>query len=350
MNKEPIKVKGERVWRTYIGGGMIGCLRGEGQTADDHFPEEWMYSMTKAANAGREMIEEGLCKLDDGTGRTLKEVIEKDPETMLGARHAAKWGVTTGVLIKIIDSKERLTVQVHPDKEKARELFHSQFGKTECWHILGTRKEENACIYLGFKEGITREKWEECFQNQDYERMLSLLNRIEVKPGETYLVVGGTPHAIGSGCMLIEIQEPTDYTIRVEKVTPSGFRIDDRMCHQGLGFERMFDCFTYEGKSEEQIRDRFCMKMQENGEIVGYKDTPCFRMEQTNTTGNCLMEKEEPFYCLYVLDGEGVMKTETGQIPVKKHDQFFVPAGAAPYRLETGIGRTLTILKMYGPK
>lgn len=94
----------------------------------------------------------------------------------------------------MIDSKERLTVQVHPDRETAKRLFGSPFGKTEYWHILNTREdcEEKPCLYLGFKEGITRKEWEKCFFEQDYDRMLGLMNCLEVKPGETYLVKGGS--------------------------------------------------------------------------------------------------------------------------------------------------------------
>ncbi|MBS6196082.1 MAG: hypothetical protein KH828_10940 [Clostridiales bacterium] len=183
MGKKPMMLSGERVWRTYIGGKNIGRLHGEMDAEDDHFPEEWMYSVTRARNTGREEIVEGLCKVADNPDVTLQQIIENDPEGMLGSKHAAKWGNTLGVLIKIIDSKERLTVQVHPNKEKARTLFHSQFGKTECWHILGTREEsgESPCLYLGFREGITREDWEDSFWKQDFDRMLSLMNRIEVK-------------------------------------------------------------------------------------------------------------------------------------------------------------------------
>ncbi len=364
MGYEPLKLKGERVWRTYVGGRMIDRLHGKEQGEDGHFPEEWMYSVTRAANAGREEIVEGISSLDDGSSRTLKEVLERQPDEMLGASHVKKWGVTPGVLIKIIDSRERLTIQVHPDKEKARELFHSPFGKTECWHILGTREDmdEEACIYLGFKEGITRDLWESCFEKQDYETMLSLLNRIPVKPGETYLVRGGVPHAIGAGCLLIEIQEPTDYTIRVEKVTPSGFQIDDRMCHQGLGFKRMFECFTFEGESQERTKEKFCIRpqrlSQDSGdryELAGYGDTPCFRMEKLILEGDIGLKGEGGFSCLYVVSGKGILKTESRQYPLEKHGQFFIPAEAGEYTVSANEasasgGEPLILLRLYGPE
>ncbi|MFT4007360.1 MAG: class I mannose-6-phosphate isomerase [Lacrimispora sp.] len=359
MGYEPVKVKGERVWRTYIGGGMIGCLHGKGMTEDGHFPEEWMYSVTRAINAGREELTEGLCRIDDDSGITLIQLIEKEPEAMLGKNHVEKWGVTPGVLIKIIDSLERLTVQVHPDKQMAEKLFHSRFGKTECWHILGTRKglKDTPCIYLGFKEGITRQDWISCFESQDYDRMLSLLNRIEVKKGETYLVRGGVPHAIGPGCMMIEIQEPTDFTIRVEKVTPSGFEIDDRMCHQGLGFQKMFDCFTYAGKNEEQIRKESCIRAEELSwsggkryRLVGYENTPCFQMEKLEIHSPCELEGEGVFCCLYVLSGKGTLRTDAGNYRIGEGDQFFVPADSGKYRIGTEGFEPVILLKLYGPE
>ena len=357
MRKEPIMVKGERVWRTYLGGREIGRLHGEPDSQDDHFPEEWMYSVTQAFNVGREGITEGLCKIQSEEEKTLKEYIEKDPEEILGEGHVKIWGNTPGVLIKMIDSQERLTVQVHPDKEKAKTLFGSDFGKTECWYILGTREdsEDSPCIYLGFREGITRKQWEECFFEQDYGRMLGLMNRLEVKDGETYLVKGGVPHAIGAGCMIIEIQEPTDYTIRVEKVTPSGFCIDDRMCHQGLGFEKMFDCFKYEGKREDEIREEYCILPTPTKDggccLVGYKDTPCFQIYRYSVReADCLnFEREEVFSCLYVCSGSGILRTDSCEYRIERNSQFFVPAGSEKYCIINNGDSPIEMLKMYGP-
>ena len=360
MRRELVCVLGERVWRTYLGGREIGKIYGDEKAEDSHFPEEWMYSVTRAFNAGREGICEGLCKIAGGEydGKTLKEYIESDPEGILGKKHVEIWGNTPGVLIKMIDSKERLTVQVHPDRETAKRLFGSPFGKTECWHILNAREdcEEKPCLYLGFKEGITRKEWEECFFEQDYDRMLSLMNCLEVKPGETYLVKGGVPRAIGAGCTLIEIQEPTDYTIRVEKVTPSGYTIDDSMCHQGLGFEKMFECFHYVGAGEAATREDACIRERvlENGGhcLVGYEDTPCFKMEQyTLEKGETKeFEEEEIFFCLYILSGKGVLKTETKEYPIERNSQFFVPAGDETYCITNTGDKPVEILKMYGPK
>ena len=171
-----------------------------------------------------------------GTDVTLKSVLESDTEGYLGKGAAQP---TLGVLTKLIDSAERLTLQVHPDKPTALRLFRSQYGKTECWHILSGHpvNGEEPCIYYGFQPDMTRARWEALFHAQDIPGMLAGMQKYPVHPGDTILIEGGMPHAIGAGCFLVEIQEPTDYTIRVERTTPSGFAVADSMCHQGLGFE-----------------------------------------------------------------------------------------------------------------
>lgn len=330
----PIVLKEERAWRTYLGGRELDRFLKKESPQDSHFPELWMFSETQARNAGREDIVEGLSRTIDNPDITLKKLIGDAPEKMLGAKHVAQWGATMGVLFKIIDSQERLTVQVHPNVEKAKKLFHSQFGKTECWHILETRSDldESAHIYLGFKEGITREEWIEAFNRQDVDKMLQMLHKIPVKKGDTFLVKGGVPHAIGAGCMLLEIQEPTDYTIRVEKTTPSGFAIDDFMCHQGLGFEKMFECFEYQGMTFDQLISKYRILPKKDVSypncvhIVDYSDTSCFRLGKMCVKTEVSLQKSDVFRCLFVQSGKGELRGKTYRRKIKAGDQLFIPA------------------------
>ena len=258
----PIRLKSERAWRTYHGGRLIDAMHGDFSAHDSHFPEDWICSTVRAINPGREDVVEGLSRLAD-SGMTLKDCISADPVAALGADHVARWGESPGVLVKLIDAAERLGVQCHPDREKAHEFFNSPFGKTECWHIVGVRPPvvkglrsdgapavEPSCVYMGFKPGVTEAAWRNVFDRQDIPAMLGMLHRIEVKSGDTFFIEGGMPHAIGAGCLLVEIQEPTDYTFRTEKVTPQGFTIPEKACHYGIGFDNMFKCFHYDGCDE----------------------------------------------------------------------------------------------------
>jgi mannose-6-phosphate isomerase len=358
----PIKLSSARAWRTYLGGKLIEELHGSNQTEDNHFPEEWIMSIVSARNIGREhIIDEGLSKVDiPDTDIALKNLIDRSPEKLLGKRHFEKFGNQTGVLVKIIDSAERLTVQVHPDRDKAQELFNSSYGKTECWHILGGREidGEPPYVYLGFKPGVTREQWERLFYEQDIQGMLDSMHKFYVNPGDTFLIEGGTPHAIGSGCLLVEIQEPTDYTIRIEKISPSGFKIDDFMCHQGIGFEKMFDCFKYENFTREETLNKwqvvpFVVNETSNSketELIGYKNTPYFRMTLVEVENEFSFNGDGVFSGLYILSGNAIIITDGECQVVHKGEQFFVPANVSSFMIKNQTKETFKALRLFGPK
>ena len=196
ISDRPIRLETERAWRTYLGGRMISALHGQAGE-DGHFPEEWLMSTVSARNAGREHIVEGLTRVS-GSGLTLSQLLSAQPEAMLGKAHAEKYGANPGVLVKLLDAAERLTLQVHPTRSKAQELFGSPFGKTECWHILDCRTIDGVepCVYIGFREGITRAHWEHCFHTQDIPAMLACLHRIPVAKGDSFIIRGGVPHGI----------------------------------------------------------------------------------------------------------------------------------------------------------
>ena len=339
---KPIRLDRAGAWRTYSGGSLIDKLHGIEGSTDTNFPEEWIMSTVRARNSGREDIVEGLSMIS-GSEVSLAELIEENPEEILGKRHIEKFGKSLGVLVKIIDSAERLTIQVHPTKAKAKELFDSAYGKTECWHIVDGREidGEKPCIYFGFKEGITREYWKEVFDKQDIDAMLDCLHKFEVKKGDTFLIEGGIPHAIGAGCFLIEVQEPTDYTIRTERVTPKGLQVADFMCHQGLGFEKMFDCFTYDGFSMEEVRERWGIKKQGRS-IIGYNNTEMFALEMADISGKETFESDGVFSGIYVLEGSGTLNGEV----LKPGSQYFISASCKPFEI---IGN-LKFIRFYGPK
>ena len=113
------------------------------------------------------------------------------------------------LLIKLIDAKDNLSVQVHPSDEYALKNENS-FGKTEMWHIIDA--DEGAGLYVGLNDNYTREDIEKKLKDSS---ILDALNFYKVKPGETYLINAGTIHAIGKGVRLIEIQQNSDLTYRL---------------------------------------------------------------------------------------------------------------------------------------
>ncbi len=354
-----LKLGFANAWRTYLGGKLIQNLHGNENGIDNNFPEEWIMSVVQARNTGREHITEGLNEvLNLEQSITLKELSDKFPEMLYGASHVEKHGITSGVLAKILDCAERLTVQVHPTKQVAKKMFNSEFGKTECWYFLNGRKieGEEPHIYLGFKPGVTKQHWVKLFKDQDVDGMLECMHKIYVDEGDVFIINGGVPHAIGCGCFLVEIQEPTDYTIRVERQSAKGLKIDDFMCHQGLGFEKMMDCFVFEGKTKQKIIEEYKVEPKINfingitiSELIGYDITNCFKLELYQLKKDKSIElTNNVFSGVYVLKGEGCLILDNETIAFKQADQFFLPVNLKSIKVKAI--ESCKVLRFYGPK
>jgi mannose-6-phosphate isomerase len=337
LSKQPVKLQKNRVWRTYSGGQILEEWQGKANAADSEFPEEWVASTVAAKNVGREHIVEGLSTLDfQGMKVTLKEVIESDPAAFLGSAHVDKFGASTALLVKFLDSSERLTIQVHPDNDFAMSHFSSRFGKTESWYVLGGRVMDGEEPYLlfGFKPGVTREQWRILFEKQDIDGMINALHRVPLQEGDVYLVEGGVPHAIGKGCFLVEVQEPTDLTLRTEKTTPRGNPVPDLACHQGIGFDQMLDAFHYDALTYEETMKRWKkqprMHKQAAGgremRLIGAEDTNCFRVNLLEVEQDYLLSKPDGFCVAIIAAGEGAVRWDGNAMPVAASDQLFLPA------------------------
>ena len=246
------KLKSNRVRRTYLGGARIEAFTGE-KISDDGWlrPEDWLASTTTAFNGSVEIEGEGLGHLTDG--RSVEAVVGKLP-----------------ILVKLLDSDERLVVQAHPTVPFAREFMNSPVGKTECWYFLPGTTEE-ASVYLGFKPGITKECWRKAVENccqaeaTSSEELLSLLHRVPVKAGDFVFVDGGVPHAIGGGCFMIELQEPSDLMVVAERWTPSGREIPEKKLHCGLGWEKMFEVYEYRGYEYDELCEKYVHRRRTGG-------------------------------------------------------------------------------------
>ncbi|MBD0777275.1 class I mannose-6-phosphate isomerase [Maribacter sp. ANRC-HE7] len=331
----PLKQNNNRVWRTYGGGALIDKWKKDRPETDGDMPEEWIMSTITARGKGRPE-NEGLSMLNTPVGlRSLKELVDSNKELFLGKKLADKFG-TTGVLIKMLDSNERLTIQVHPDKEYAQSMLNSDFGKTESWYVLNKREidGEKSVVYMGFKEGVTPEIWKEHFIEQNIEEMLNCLHKIEVSPGDAFMIYGGVPHAIGSGCFLMEVQEPTDYTMRVERVTPKGLTISDELIHQGVGNEKMLECFHYDCCSYEEALRRWKVKPEvvDNSDtyslktIFNERHTNCFGLNELDLNGAYTIKGNGGFYVAVVYSGEGVVLCNGKEFDFKQGDEIFLSA------------------------
>ena len=137
--------------------------------------------------------------------QTLESLIRKYPQEITGSKQAGPFPL----LVKFLDCGEVLSVQVHPDEAACKRLGKGE-PKTECWYIVSAKP--GAVIYMGLKKGVTRELFSKAVKDGTVEKTL---NKIEVKTGQCYYLPAGTPHAIGAGLLLAEIETPSDTTFRI---------------------------------------------------------------------------------------------------------------------------------------
>ncbi len=154
-----------------------------------------------------------LVPLKDETKILLYELIEGMPEDTLGSEIFREFNGQLPILVKFLDARDNLSVQVHPTNEKAIELGESDSGKTESWLILDA--EPGAVLYLGFKEKIEKTAFENDLIDPNVNIAEKYLNAIEVKAGDVFFIPAGSAHAIGKGIFLAEIQQSSGITYRV---------------------------------------------------------------------------------------------------------------------------------------
>lgn len=206
------------------------------------------------------------------------------------------------LLIKLIDARDNLSVQVHPSDEYALKNENS-FGKSEMWHIISADK--GAGLYVGFKKDYSKEEIERHLKDST---ILEILNFFEVKPGETYIINPGTIHAIGAGVRLIEIQQNSDLTYRLYDY----LRKDKDGNYRPLHIEKALKVIDYH-------KYNIC---QPEGSLLA--DNQYFRVERMNVNGELTLKADkDSFISFTFLSGKGIVD----DIEYRQFDTFFLPYG-----------------------
>lgn len=320
MITEPIFFERNRVGRVYTGGKLFADLFGD-KAEDGYLPEEWIASAVKALNKGSTNPKEGVSKIKN-SNIYFDDMLKEYPDELLGK------GNTFRILVKGLDSAIRLPAQAHPDKPFSRKHFNSNYGKTECWLILGTRPD--AKLYFGFKDGVTKADFEAAIDasETDPDAMEKLMEFIYPQVGQLYFVPAKTVHAIGKGCLILEIQEPTDFTIQPERWCGE-YRLSDKEMYLGLSRDDAVSCFDFTPSSNPQLSP--VLLVEESGtvkeELVGPKDTGCFVINRIKLSGGKTTLNIKDSYAVYIItDGEGILSGVGYEKKIKKGDYFFMPA------------------------
>lgn len=320
MNFKPIFFERNRVCRVYTGGKLFSGFFGD-DSEDGFFPEEWIASSVKAINKEPARENEGLSRLH-GSNLYFDELIKKYPTEMLGS------GQKMRILVKVLDSAVRLPAQAHPDKEFSRKFFKSEYGKTESWIILDKRPD--AKIYFGFKDGVDEKQFRRAIDESEYDKssLERLMEYYEPNIGDVYLVPAKTVHAIGAGCLILEVQEPTDFTIQPEHWCDN-YKLNDREMYLGLSKDEAIGCFNFGIAPDTRIVPKTSFENDgvklEN--IIKPSDTDCFIINRiTLSDGKYPLGAFDSYGVYIVTSGEGEIFGNGYSRKIKKGDYFFIPA------------------------
>lgn len=323
--REPIFFERNRVYRIYLGGKPYKELFNDGYDdgTDNMFPEEWVASKVKAINPRYFGPRDGVAVIK-GTDIFFDDLLDEHKEELLGNRKY-------DCLVKFLDSAIRLPFQVHPTKDFSRKYFNSEYGKTEAWLVVG--KRPGAKLYFGFKDKITKEELSEYEERSEIEKdiMGGLLQGVDVEVGDVWLIKAGLIHAIGAGCTIIEVQEPTDFTIQPERWC-GDYHISYEEEYIGLTKDIALDAINYDIYGDKA---RAYAKINPTVEIdtskykkeclIGYNDTTCFAEKRhiLKDGGSFVMDFAP---CVYIcLDGNAVITGENYRKEIKRGDYFYLP-------------------------
>ena len=262
-------------------------------------------------------------------GKSLDKILQRHPE-YLGTHplQTMEGKFTLPILIKLIDAKQNLSVQVHPDDEYA--LVHeNSLGKTEMWYVLSARK--NANLVYGFKQDMRKERVRDSIKEGSIE---NYLNRIPVHKDDLFLVEAGTVHAIGAGVLVAEIQENSNLTYRLYDYN----RVDKNGKRRELHIEKALQVMKLSSSviprqpmrvlrykkgcaSELLTRCKYFQveRLLLNTEI--YRNLPDYKTESNS------------FHALLCIDGCGVIFGEKFMLNFFKGDCIFVPADSISLKL-----------------
>jgi mannose-6-phosphate isomerase len=246
-------------------------------------------------------------------GNNIEELIEVYMGDITGDAIFEKFGNEFPLLIKFIEAKEDLSIQVHPDNSIAKKR-HQAYGKTEMWYILESRKD--ARIYTGFRDGVTKEMYEAAVTTGE---VADLMNVESPQPGDVFFIPAGRVHAIGAGTVLVEIQQTSDITYRIFDWNRKGSGKEQRELHTDLAR----DVIDFDASGKSKIRIDPKVNITEN--LVS-----CEFFHTSILTFDRAVNKEyfsnDSFVVYICTEGEFLIRWDDNSEKVTKGETVLIPA------------------------
>ncbi len=265
-------------------------------------------------------------------GKSLSEYIDTEGRQVLGT-HCKRFR-DFPILIKFIDAKQNLSIQVHPNNRYALKN-EGQYGKTEMWYVMDAG--ENAFLYYGFQSEISREEFARRIEE---DTLLEVLNAVPVQKGDVLFIESGTIHAIGKDILIAEIQQNSNVTYRVYDYGRVGADGKKRDLH----IEKAL-----------AVTNRVPL-LKDNHSYPHVADCDYFTVDKLNLDGKVMRQMGglvtgESFASILILDGEGIISGkndhtgEMEQLPFKKGESFFISAGSGAYMVEGTCDALITTIR-----
>ena len=305
----PIKLT--PAFKDYLWGGTR--LRDDfGKDCDfDKVAESWELSCHKD---GASVVANG-----EHAGKTLAQYIETEGKAVLG-KNCERFEQFP-ILIKLIDAKDNLSVQVHPNNEYAQRV-EGEYGKTEMWYIVDC--DEGAELLYGFKKEVTKEEFASRIKDNT---LLEITQSVPVKKGDVFFIEAGTLHAIGKGILIAEIQQNSNTTYRIYDYGRVGADGKPRELHIDKAVEVTDLCPAKPYPATESFEENGAVKrLLSKCEYftvysVDVAEKACFNADETS------------FHNVLILEGNAELSCGDTTLSLKKGDSVFVPANCGEYTL-----------------
>ncbi|PIF00470.1 MAG: mannose-6-phosphate isomerase [Maribacter sp.] len=263
-------------------------------------------------------------------GISLQEIIDQAPEALLGEDVLKRFGKDFPILVKFIDAKQDLSIQLHPNDELAKKR-HDSFGKTEMWYVMDA--DPGANLIVGFNKDVTKEEYSKSLEN---DTLLDLLNYEQVKEGDTFFINTGKIHAIGAGVLLAEIQQTSDITYRVFDFNRRDKNGNLRELHTDLALDAM----------DYTKKDDFKVGYETKKDTVNTMvDCPYFKTNFMNLGKGLDLDvsNRSSFTILMCVGGSAEIGTDKGAVDIQKGETVLVPANSANISINTDNVRLLEV-------